>query len=165
MTDALQTLASRLEEAKDMCLPSPQAAPQESSMAVEASREVAPPDIIARLRQWDANSQFGKPRLLEAADIIEACSETIEGQSQDIEKLAKALEPFAALKTPVRRQGNAGFYSIRFADIERAQAAYARVSDEQPLAEDAPAAECEACQRDGEARRPSLLSQGEQNHE
>lgn len=37
--------------------------------------------------------------------------------------LAKALEPFARLEIPAKPVGNAGFYSIRFADIERAQAA------------------------------------------
>ena len=36
-------------------------------------------------------------------------------------KMRAALEAFAGLELPRRRGGNAGFYSIRFADVERAR--------------------------------------------
>lgn len=36
--------------------------------------------------------------------------------------LAKALEPLAALELPEQREGNAAFYSLLHADIERAKA-------------------------------------------
>jgi hypothetical protein len=41
--------------------------------------------------------------------------------------LLEALSPFAALMVPASpKQGNAGFYSIRFDDIARAHAAIAK---------------------------------------
>lgn len=54
--------------------------------------------------------------------------------------LVEALEPFARLEIPAKPEGNAGFYSIRLADIERAQAALKvhalAMSDASPTAPD-----------------------------
>lgn len=39
------------------------------------------------------------------------------------ERAERALRPFGCLKVPSKPQGNAGFYSLRFCDIEAARAA------------------------------------------
>lgn len=41
----------------------------------------------------------------------------------DVDELRAALTPLARLEVPKRPQGNAGAYSIRHSDIQRAQAA------------------------------------------
>jgi hypothetical protein len=46
-----------------------------------------------------------------------------EAAQAENEKLREALEPFARLQVPRKAEGNAGFYSLRFRDIERARAA------------------------------------------
>lgn len=44
--------------------------------------------------------------------------------------LLEALRPLAALLVPAKPQGNAGAYSIRHSDIERARAAIAAATGE-----------------------------------
>lgn len=44
-------------------------------------------------------------------------------------KMRAALEAFAGLELPRRRGGNAGFYLIRFADVERARSALSTKED------------------------------------
>lgn len=44
------------------------------------------------------------------------------------EELIAALKPFASIWVPSVRQGNAGMYSLFFADIERAQKLLAAIS-------------------------------------
>lgn len=45
----------------------------------------------------------------------------IQQMREGIESLRAALEPLARLQIPNKPQGNAGAYSIRFADIQRAK--------------------------------------------
>jgi hypothetical protein len=49
-----------------------------------------------------------------------------EMMMSEVERLREALKPFAALQLPKRRQGNAAYYSLFHADIERAKDALAK---------------------------------------
>jgi hypothetical protein len=50
----------------------------------------------------------------------------LNDQDALIGELIEALRPLANLKAPERKRGNAAFYSLLHADIERAQAAIAK---------------------------------------
>tara|TARA_R110000868_G_scaffold20938_2_gene87742 strand:- start:1943 stop:2281 length:339 start_codon:yes stop_codon:yes gene_type:complete len=69
-------------------------------------------------------------RLSDAAFIAAANPATILDLLAANRKMRTALEPFAGLELPRRRGGNAGFYLIRFADVERARSALS--TKEQP---------------------------------
>jgi Lar family restriction alleviation protein len=61
------------------------------------------------------------------AGAIEGWNLRTNSQDALIAELAAAVEPLARLEVPKRRQGNAAFYSLLHADIERAQAILAKV--------------------------------------
>lgn len=66
--------------------------------------------------EWEAD---------ELTDILSAVLDLLAANR----KMRAALEAFAGLELPRRRGGNAGFYSIRFADVERARSALSTKED------------------------------------
>jgi hypothetical protein len=52
----------------------------------------------------------------------------LNDQDALIAELLEVLRPLANLQVPTRRQGNAAFYSLLHADIERAQAALTKAT-------------------------------------
>ena len=65
----------------------------------------------------------------EGHDLIRAILEAALVRSKP-DDVREALEPFAALEIPKNASGNAGFYSIRFSDIARAQVAITAIGSQ-----------------------------------
>lgn len=54
---------------------------------------------------------------------------TLAEVTRQRDEAVKALRPFAALQVPTKPQGSAGFYSLRFADIDTARTILARARE------------------------------------
>lgn len=84
-------------------------------------------DLLDSLVTALTTLQAEREALQRKVDILDPAAESFHARMIDAEaralKAENALEPLAVLKLPKWPEGNAGFYSIRFADIERARAA------------------------------------------
>jgi hypothetical protein len=67
-------------------------------------------------REMDRKSEYRDP-------VTHWAWEAYQEANRDPQALLDALSPLARLQVPKRADGNAGFYSIYFSDIERARAA------------------------------------------